>query len=88
MAGWTVQGLIDQRMELHAYCHNSRCNHNRKIDLAVLLDKLGPDAPAMSDDLTPKMRCEACGGRAVGLIYTPGKTTTGWTNPYIKAKGE
>jgi hypothetical protein len=80
MAGWTVQSLIDKQMTLRAYCHNPRCNHNKLLDLAVLLDRLGPDAPAMADDLTPKMRCEKCKGKAVGLIYSPGKTTT--VNPF------
>lgn len=32
---------------------------------------LGPDAPAMSDDLIPKLKCARCGGKQVGLTYTP-----------------
>lgn len=83
MAYWTVQQLIDEGMTLHAYCHNPRCHHNKRIDLNVLLDKLGPDAPAMADDLAPKMRCEKCKGKAVGLIYAPDKTT-GDVNPFAR----
>ncbi|MDR7220376.1 hypothetical protein [Aminobacter aminovorans] len=81
MAGWTIQSLIDKRMRVTAYCHNSRCNHNKVLDLLAIRDKLGPDAPAMADDLTPKLYCEKCGGKAVGLIYAP--PTTG-VNPYAR----
>ena len=75
MAGWTVQELIDSDMRLEAYCHDPRCHHHQRLDLAKLRDKLGPDAPAMADDLIPKLKCTRCGGREVGLIYTSPKTT-------------
>ncbi|MCP9234225.1 hypothetical protein NMG46_29210 [Mesorhizobium sp. LMG 17147] len=39
--------------------------------LAKLKAKLGPDAPAMADDLIPKLKCAKCGGKRVGMIYTP-----------------
>lgn len=81
MSGWTVQGLIDKRMDVTAYCHNSRCNHHKALDLGMLRDRLGPDAPAMSDDLTPRLRCDKCGGKAVGLIYTPKMSDV---NPYAR----
>jgi hypothetical protein len=38
------------------------------LDLAKLRDRFGPDAPAM---VRPKLKCTKCGGKAVGLIYTP-----------------
>lgn len=63
-------------MVLHAYCHNHRCHHNQRLDLAVLKARLGPDAPAMADDLIPKLRCAQCGGKDVGLIYSPDTTPT------------
>jgi hypothetical protein len=28
----------------------------------------------MADDLTPKLKCAKCGGKNVGLIYTPDST--------------
>ena len=34
----------------------------------------GPDAPAMADDLTPKLKCSKCGGKAIGLTYTPSQS--------------
>ena len=58
-------------MHLEVYCHNPRCHHHQGLDLAKLRDKLDPDAPAMSDDLIPKLKCAKCGGRKVGLIYSP-----------------
>jgi hypothetical protein len=85
---WTYQSLIDGNMTVTAYCHRSLCNHNQKLDLKRLRDKFGPDAPAMHDDLAPKLRCTKCGGKKVGLIYTPDTSRpTSWVNPYIKAKG-
>jgi hypothetical protein len=74
---WTIQTLIDERMTLNAYCHNWRCQHSERLDLFALKDKLGPDAPAMADDLLPKLKCSKCGGKAVGLIYAPDTTPTG-----------
>jgi hypothetical protein len=71
MSGWTIQSLIDAEMRLDGYCHRSSCGHHSRLDLIKLRDKLGPDAPAMADDLIPKMRCAKCGGKKLGLIYTP-----------------
>jgi hypothetical protein len=87
--GWTVQSLIEGRMMLHAHCHNSRCNHSQRLDLMKLRDKLGPDAPAMADDLIPKLRCAKCGGKEVGLIYAPDphQNTGMGVSSYRKAKG-
>jgi hypothetical protein len=55
-----------------------------------LRDKLGPDAPAMADDLISKLRCAKCGGKAVGLIYAPDphQNTGMGVSSYRKAKGE
>ncbi|MER9706061.1 hypothetical protein NKJ10_17700 [Mesorhizobium sp. M0204] len=75
VARWTVQGLIDARMQLTAFCHNSRCHHNQALDLGKIKAKLRPDAPAMADDLIPKLKCARCGGKAVGLTYTPDPNT-------------
>lgn len=71
MTKWTVQGLIDAGMTLTAYCQIASCSHSQRLDLARLREKLGPDAPAMHDDLAPKMRCSECLGKQVGLIYSP-----------------
>jgi hypothetical protein len=35
-----------------------------------LRDRFGPDAPAMADDLIPKLKCAVCGSKKFGLIYT------------------
>ncbi|TPM53284.1 hypothetical protein FJ959_22415 [Mesorhizobium sp. B2-2-4] len=86
---WTVQTLIDGKMHLRAYCHRSSCNHSQDLDLQLLKAKLGPDAPAMADDLIPKLRCARCGGKAVGLIYSPDpdKVSGMGRSHYAKAKG-
>ena len=72
---WTVQKLIDDRMTLHASCN--ACHHNRQLDLSVLRERLGPDAPAMAPDLIPRLRCDGCGGRDVTLTYSPNTTPSG-----------
>jgi hypothetical protein len=83
---WTVQGLIDAKMTVAAYCHNAKCGHHALLDLQTLRNKLGPDAEAMADDLTPKLKCAKCGGKQLGLIYAP-DTSRQVPNSYLKAKG-
>lgn len=88
MSHWTPQRLIDDKMTVTAYCHNSHCHHKQQVDLQGLLVLLGPDAPAMHDDLAPRFRCSKCGGKAVGLIYSPDTTSrTDRSSAYAKAKG-
>lgn len=92
MTSWTIQSLIDARMTLHAYCHDTACAHHQLLDLTKLRDRLGPDALAMAVDLEPRLRCSKCGGRKVGLRYSPdaekvpGMAAPG-KNLYAKAKG-
>jgi hypothetical protein len=75
--GWTFGRLIAEQMRVTAFCQNSRCNHNQQLDLAALAAKFGPDAPAMHDDLVPRLKCTKCGGRQIGLTYTPTVRPTG-----------
>ena len=72
---WTVQELIDDGMTVHAWC--DACHHNRNVDLEMLRERLGPDAPAMAENLRPRLRCKACGGRTVSLTYSPNTKPTG-----------
>jgi hypothetical protein len=55
------------------------------LDLKALAERFGPGAPAMHDDLVPRLKCTNCGGKQIGLIYTPAVRPSG--NPYLKAKG-
>ncbi len=80
MGKQTIQSMIDEGYKLHAYCHNPRCQHNQKLDLEKLKERLGPDHGTMHDDLVPKMRCSKCGGKKVGLIVSP--PMTGYGNPF------
>src|SRR3954451_21805587 len=43
--GWTLASLIAEEMRVTAFCQNSRCNHNQRLDLKALAAKLGPDTP-------------------------------------------
>jgi hypothetical protein len=90
MSHWTFQSLTDEEMTITACCHRSACNHHQKLNLEKLRDRFGPDAPAMADDLVPKLKCARCGGRKVGVIYAPDSTKTPnmWDsrgNAYAKA---
>lgn len=69
--GWTVQQLIDEEFSIWAFCHNWRCHHRAKLNLQTLKAKLGPDASTMHDDLVPKLKCQKCGGKEVGLTLIP-----------------
>jgi hypothetical protein len=45
----------------------AHCNHSQRLDLKALPERLGPDTPAMHDDLAPRLKCSKCGGRKIGL---------------------
>jgi hypothetical protein len=83
-AGWTFGSLIAEGMRVTAFCQNSRCNHNQQLDLKALSARFGPDTPAMHDDLVPRLKCTKCGGRQIGLTYTPSVRPTG--SPYLREK--
>jgi hypothetical protein len=82
---WTLQTLIDERMTVRAYCHNSHCHHNQSLDLEAWRDRLGPDAPAMADELTPRLKCGKCGERKIGLIYTPARRVVWSHDPGVNS---
>jgi len=85
---WTFQSLIDGGMHIEAYCQS--CNHHSSLDLEKLRDRFGPDAPAMEWDIKPKLKCARCGGKKLGLIYSPdtSKVKGMWDGrAYAKAKG-
>ena len=83
--GWTFAKLIADDMTVMAHCQNFRCHHRQVLDLKALAERFGHDAPATHDDLAPKLKCTKCGGKQIGLTYTPQVTPGG--NPYLKAKG-
>lgn len=67
--GWTIQSLVEANMTVTAQCRG--CHHSDMLDLEVLRVRLGSDADAMADDLSPKLKCSKCGGKRLGLIYAP-----------------
>lgn len=62
----TIQGTIDVQMGIRAWCNS--CHHVPGLDLIALRDRLGPDHRAMHDDLVPKLRCQSCDGKDIGLM--------------------
>ncbi|MER9504744.1 hypothetical protein [Mesorhizobium sp. M0579] len=49
-------------MTVTAYCHTQRAIISRELELVKLRDRFSQEAPAMTDDLIPKLK--------VGLIYS------------------
>lgn len=72
MTNKTIADMIENGGNIRVYCHASTCHHSATLDLITLRDRLGPDHGAMHDDLAHKLRCSKCGGKKVGLIYSPG----------------
>lgn len=68
---WTIQALIHDGMRLQAYCKAPGCGYNAWLDLDALKTRLGPDHPAMVDDIAPKLKCSRCGSKGIGLSYSP-----------------
>lgn len=63
-----LQSMIGAGVRLTAYCHNYRCNHRQEIDLAGIMEKVGPDFVLDHDDLLPRLFCTACDGKKVGIL--------------------
>lgn len=65
-----IQALIDTPHTLRAHCHS--CRHQKVLDLQKLGERLGFDHSTMHNDLVPKLRCDKCGGKDIGLTLTYG----------------
>jgi hypothetical protein len=73
-AKWTLQQLVDEGYTVTAYCH--RCHHNGPLDLKRLAAKLGPDHPAMHDDLVGITHCGKCREvKKMGFVFQPASRT-------------
>ncbi|MER8672979.1 hypothetical protein [Mesorhizobium sp. M0037] len=89
LVGHTFRSLIADGMLVTAHCLRTGCGHKQELDLVRLRDTLGPDTPAMRDDLLPRMKCSECQGRNVDLIYSPDYSTLDAKrigNAYAKAR--
>lgn len=68
----TIGAFLDNAHVLRAYCNT--CRHCVKLDLKALAAALGRDHGSMHNDLVPKLKCSACGSRAIGLILSTEET--------------
>lgn len=75
----TIQALIDHPHTLRAWC--DRCGHHKVLDLQALGERLGFNHSTMHDDLTPKLRCDRCGGKKISLTLSHG-APKGRPNPF------
>ena len=46
------------------------CDYNAELDMQALADRLGTTHGAMHKDLAPLLKCSACGGKRLQLIYS------------------
>jgi hypothetical protein len=73
----TLRQLKDDGYEVTAHCGASvDCRHSAKLDLDLLIEKLGGDFVTVGDPnpLAARLRCEKCGGRSITLILSPPAT--------------
>lgn len=97
MGSETIEHFIASGDQYEIYCHNARCRHHAKIDMAKLRDRLGPDHGCLHDDIIHLFKCSKCGGKELGLIRTNERTAIKGSpfypepfvksNLYAKAKG-
>ena len=66
---WTFASLIDGSMQVEANCDD--CRFHKRVDLAALRDRLGPDHPAMAGDLKKLLICPQCRSKRISFIYSP-----------------
>jgi hypothetical protein len=83
--GWTFGSLIAEGMRVTAFCQNSRCNNNQQLDLKALAAKFGRTRRPCMTTWCIALKCTKCGGRQIGLTYTPTVRPTG--SPYLSEKG-
>ena len=68
----TLGDMIDHRMYLTAHCKEQVgpgrfCNHRVRLDMAMLVEKLGREFEANAYTLPPLLRCSVCGSKRVGI---------------------
>ena len=51
-----------------AHCYS--CGRFAELDIQALADTLGPAHGAMFNDLAPKLKCSACNGKRLQLLYS------------------
>lgn len=67
---WTLGSMIDRGYGIMAYCHV--CHHHVDLDLAALGVRFGREISL--PEMRRRLRCSACGGRAVGTyLEAPGR---------------
>lgn len=61
----TLGALVDRGYALWAHCMDRECGRSVELDLPLLVERLGPDYSSLAMHLGPRLRCGACGGRAI-----------------------
>jgi len=62
----SIGAAIRHHYSIVAHC--SVCRRMAALDLSALADRLGYSHGTLAADLSPRLRCSACGGRQVGIV--------------------
>lgn len=75
----TIGCLIEGGFSVSAHCHGYGCHHHAHLDLPALAERLGSDFVTVGNPnpLVRLLRCQACGGKDLGIILQP---VTGYTD--------
>ena len=67
----TIADFVRGQMSITAYCKGRDCHRGRRLDLAALADRFGPELDLYAVDLRPRMRCAECGKKGATFIISP-----------------
>lgn len=62
----TIRGTAYFGYIVTAWCNS--CHHHVDLDMRALARRLGPEHGALHADLVPKLKCENCHSKKIGLI--------------------
>ena len=63
----TLADLQRESWQLTAHCQGRNCGGARKLDLAALIARFGPDHVFINDQKIPPLLCRRCGHRGGSL---------------------
>lgn len=77
----TLGDMIDHGMYLTAHCKEQIgpgrwCSHQVRLDMNMLIEKLGRDFVADGHTLPPLLKCGVCGSKNVGIQLSHTSTAT------------
>ena len=65
----TIGSVIDAGLRIHAFCLD--CGHAEDLDLREVARKLGRKHSSLPVHLVPKIHCDVCKSKNVGMVLAP-----------------